>query len=168
MTRTPEAEAAGLREQIRRHDRLYYQEQSPEIGDAEYDTLMRRLRELEERFPECGDPNSPTMRVSGEPVDSFHQVRHPAPMLSLANAFSYEDFLAWSKRTRASAAAGRTPETDAELKIDGLAFRAVYREGEADAGRDQGRREHRGGRDPHREDGQEPAAGPVRGVSGHP
>ena len=129
MIRTPEAEVFGLREQIRRHDRLYYQEQSPEIGDAEYDTLMRRLREMEERFPECRDPNSPTMRVSGEPVDSFHQVRHPAPMLSLANAFSYEDFLAWSKRTRASAAAGRTPETDAELKIDGLAFRAVYREG---------------------------------------
>ena len=166
MIRTPEAEAGGLREQIRRHDRLYYQEQSPEIGDAEYDTLMRRLRELEERSPECRDPGSPTMRVSGEPVDSFHQVRHPAPMLSLANAFSYEDFLAWSKRTRASA--GRTPETDAELKIDGLAFRGGLPGREADAGRDQGRREHRGGRDPHGEDGQEPAAGPVRRVPGHP
>ena len=77
------ARVATLRRQIRRHDRLYYVEDRPEISDAEYDRLFRELRELEEAHPDLLTPDSPTQRVAGQPLDRFPTVEHAAPMLSL-------------------------------------------------------------------------------------
>ena len=129
MTGNPALETEKLREEIRRHDRLYHVEQAPEIEDHEYDRLMEQLRELEKRHPECADPNSPTQRVGGEPAGAFEQVSHPEPMLSLANAFSRGDYETWHQRT-VRQAGERDLALNAELKIDGLAVRLVYRQGE--------------------------------------
>jgi DNA ligase (NAD+) len=72
-----------LRREIRRHDYLYYSLDRPEISDAEYDRLFAGLKALEDAFPDLVTPDSPTRRVAGEPVPSFPEVRHLAPMLSL-------------------------------------------------------------------------------------
>src|SRR2546425_196300 len=71
-----------LREQIHHHDYLYYAEARPEVSDAEYDALMRELRELEAAFVDLDTPDSPTQRVAGQPVDAFRPVEHRAAMLS--------------------------------------------------------------------------------------
>src|SRR5512136_2516515 len=78
----------ALREKIRRHAYQYYVLDAPEITDAEYDALMKRLEELEASHPELVTPDSPTQRVGGEAQAQFVKVRHPAPILSLGNAFS--------------------------------------------------------------------------------
>src|SRR5438046_10324944 len=80
-----------LREQIHHHDYLYYTEARPEISDAEYEALMRELRELESAFPDLVTPDSPTQRVAGQPVDAFRPVAHRAALLSLDNATSPDD-----------------------------------------------------------------------------
>ena len=87
-----------LREQINHHDYRYYVLDEPEVSDAEYDELMRELRGLEEEFPELITPDSPTQRVSGQAADLFAPAPHLAPMLSLDNAFSWEELNAWGKR----------------------------------------------------------------------
>ena len=88
-----EVQAAKLRvEELRaiiaHHDYRYYVLDSPEISDAEYDELMRELRQLEEQYPQLITPDSPTQRVSGQPVAAFGIVEHRLPLLSLGNAFS--------------------------------------------------------------------------------
>ena len=75
-----------LREQIHRHDHLYYVEARPEVSDAEYDALMRELRALEMEFPDLVTPDSPTQRVGGTPIEAFQSVQHRVAMLSLDNA----------------------------------------------------------------------------------
>src|SRR5437879_7608753 len=80
-----------LREQIHHHDYLYYAQAQPEISDAEYDALMRELREVEAAFPDLVTPDSPTQRVAGQPVDAFRSVEHRAAMLSLDNPTSPHD-----------------------------------------------------------------------------
>ena len=80
--------AEELRSEINRHDYLYYVLNQPEISDAEYDELMRRLRAIEEHYPELVTPDSATQRVGGEPVEAFGVVVHRVPMLSLGNASS--------------------------------------------------------------------------------
>ena len=117
-----------LRAQIRRHDFLYHVKDSPEIPDAEFDRLMRDLRQLEEQHPDLVTPDSPTQRVGGAPADGFQEVTHRRPMLSLGNAFDDEEFGAW--RTRVS----DMLETDrfdmvCELKYDGLAVGLTYQDG---------------------------------------
>ena len=125
----PALEVKDLRCAIRQHDHLYYNLDRPEISDLDYDLLIRRLTHLETAFPLFNDPHSPTQRVGGQPSEAFGQIRHPAPMLSLANAFNKDDFLAWHERV-----ANHLGQTDfmmhLELKIDGLAFRAVYQGGD--------------------------------------
>jgi DNA ligase (NAD+) len=79
-------EIEALREQILRHERLYYVEASPEISDAEFDALMRRLGDLEAAHPELASPDSPTQRVGGSPIEGFETRVHRVPMLSLDNA----------------------------------------------------------------------------------
>ncbi len=123
-----QAAAEELRNEIRRHDRLYYNWQVPEITDSEYDSLMRQLRQLEEKHPECRDPGSPTQRVSGEAAAGFREVSHPTAMLSLGNAFDETEFAAWHQRM-ASHTGDPHPPVNAELKIDGLAVRLVYEQG---------------------------------------
>ena len=124
----PAEEAKDLRTNIRSHDMFYYQDNNPVTSDTDYDLLMQRLTFLEHHYPEVQDPHSPTQRVSGQPASTFKQVQHPAPMLSLANAFNQEDFLAWHKRVADQLGDPHFP-MHLELKIDGIAVRVVYREG---------------------------------------
>jgi DNA ligase (NAD+) len=99
---TPADRIAALSDEIRRHERLYYERDTPEISDAEFDALMRELRELEAAHPELVTPDSPTQRVGGQPVDGFATVAHLAPMLSLDNAYSADELRAFDERSRQS------------------------------------------------------------------
>ncbi len=117
-----------LRSQINYHDYLYYVKNAPEISDAEYDELMRRLRAIEEHYPELITPDSPTQRVSGAPVEAFGVVQHREPMLSLANAFNFHQLQAWHKRV-ASLIGTSEFQMVCEPKIDGLAVALVYENG---------------------------------------
>ena len=120
----PEPSAAGqvekLREVIRHHAHLYYVLDAPEISDAEYDALLNKLRELETAHPELITPDTPTQRVGGEPQAQFAKVRHPAPILSLGNAFSSDEVRAWHERIRKLLAADTRLQFVVEPKIDGL------------------------------------------------
>jgi DNA ligase (NAD+) len=109
-----------LRELISYHNHRYYVLDSPEISDAEYDKLMRELKQLEDEHPELITPDSPTQRVGAEPLAAFGVVEHPQPLLSLANAFSDEDLDAWYKRV-SNLLGGVRPDMVCELKMDGLA-----------------------------------------------
>ncbi len=117
-----------LRSLINYHNYRYYVLNEPEISDAEFDRLMRELRELEERYPELVTPDSPTQRVGGEPVAAFGVVEHRVPMLSLGNAFSEEELRAWCRRVAGLAETERLAWV-CELKIDGLAVALVYENG---------------------------------------
>ncbi|MEW6516504.1 MAG: NAD-dependent DNA ligase LigA [candidate division FCPU426 bacterium] len=123
---TARREAEGLRRELNRHNRLYYVLAEPEISDAEYDRLYRRLQELEARYPALIAPDSPTQRVGGEPVDGFAPVRHAEPMLSLDNTYSIEDLSEWDERVR-KALPGEPVAYTVELKIDGVAVALAYR-----------------------------------------
>jgi DNA ligase (NAD+) len=121
-------EAEELREKIRRHEYLYYVEDSPEISDAAFDRLMNRLKEIEAAHPELATPDSPTVRVGGAPREGFTTVRHARPMLSLDNAFSYDALRDWDRRVREGT--GREDiEYIAEHKFDGLSISLQYEDG---------------------------------------
>ena len=120
--------AEELRSQINYHDYLYYVRNAPEISDAEYDELMRRLRAIEGHYPELITPDSPTQRVSGQPVEAFGVVEHREPLLSLANAFNLEELKAWHRRA-SSLAEIEGSDMVVEPKIDGLAVALVYENG---------------------------------------
>ncbi len=124
-----EAEIADLRKQINRHDYLYYVLARPEIGDYEYDMLMKRLEALEAEYPEFQRPDSPTQRVSGEPTKAFPVVQHRKPMLSLANTYNPEEIRDFDRRVRNLLEAGETYEYVCELKIDGIAMSLLYENG---------------------------------------
>src|SRR2546428_2576562 len=120
--------AEELRSQINYHNVLYHEKDAPEISDAEYDELMRRLRAIESHYPELITPESPTQRVGGSPVETFSVVQHREPMLSLANAFNFTQLEAWHKRASNLAATDRF-QMVVEPKIDGLAVALVYADG---------------------------------------
>ena len=120
--------AAFLRDELRRHEHLYYVLARPEISDAEYDALSRELLAIEERWPSLVTPDSPTRRVGGAPVDGLPSVRHEVPLLSLENAYDDVDLGAWLARVR-DRLEGRLPEVVCELKIDGLSVSLVYEDG---------------------------------------
>ena len=117
-----------LRSTIERHNRLYYLEDAPEIGDAEYDALFRELQALEEAHPELRSPDSPTQRVGAAPQAQFSEVRHRTPMLSIGNAFGEDEVLAFDKRMRESLNVAQV-EYAVEPKFDGLAVSLIYRDG---------------------------------------
>ncbi|MGQ9546017.1 MAG: NAD-dependent DNA ligase LigA [Dehalococcoidia bacterium] len=117
-----------LRKTINYHNYRYYVLDSPEISDAEYDELMKELRQLEAEHPELVTPDSPTQRVGAPPVEAFGVVEHPQPLLSLANAFSYEELAAWHKRV-SGLLGGRHFDLVCEPKIDGLAVALTYVDG---------------------------------------
>src|SRR5689334_13155960 len=117
-----------LREQIHHHDYLYYAEARPEISDAEYDALMRELRDLEAAFPDLVTPDSPTQRVAGQPIDAFRSVEHRAAMLSLDNATTADDLREFEARL-GRALPGARFDYVAEPKIDGLGIALVYEHG---------------------------------------
>jgi len=119
---------AELREIINHHNYRYYVLDSPEISDSEYDELMRELRQFESEHPEFVTTDSPTQRVGAPPVETFGVVVHPQPLLSLANAFSYEELAAWHKRI-SKLLGGRQFDLVCEPKIDGLAVALIYVDG---------------------------------------
>ncbi|MFZ0937563.1 MAG: NAD-dependent DNA ligase LigA [Bryobacteraceae bacterium] len=121
-------EAETLRAQLRRHEHLYYVLDEPEISDAEYDALMRRLRELEEAHPELASADSPTGRVGGKPREGFVKVRHSAPMLSLDNALNEGELRDFDRRVR-ELLEGAAYRYVAELKLDGLSMAVQYAQG---------------------------------------
>ncbi len=117
-----------LRTEINRHNYRYYVLDSPEVSDAEYDALMQELRELEETYPQLRTADSPTQRVGAAPVAAFGVVEHREPLLSLANAFTYEELAAWYTRT-VKLADGEKFNIACEHKIDGLAVALTYIDG---------------------------------------
>src|SRR5512138_474032 len=97
---SPEERIDFLYAEIARHNRLYYEEDRPEISDADYDALFRELQRLEDSHPGLARPDSPTLRVGGRALDRFAQVVHRIPMLSLDNAFDEADIADFDKRIR--------------------------------------------------------------------
>ena len=114
-----------LREEIRRHEELYYVLDNPEISDAEYDALLEQLQKLEQEHPDQITPDSPTQRVGGRPAEGFSEVVHRRPMLSLDNSYNIDELRAFDQRCR-RLADGRALEYVAELKIDGLSLALHY------------------------------------------
>jgi len=120
--------AETLGEELRRHERLYYVENRPEITDTEFDRMMRELADLEAEHPELARPDSPSRRVGGTPASGFATVVHAEPMRSLENAYTWEEAEAWL--ARAARALGRAPKGFVvELKIDGLSIALRYEGG---------------------------------------
>ncbi|HEX9070130.1 MAG TPA: NAD-dependent DNA ligase LigA [Ktedonobacterales bacterium] len=122
-----------LRARIREADRAYYQDDSPTISDAEYDQLMRELREIETAHPDLITPDSPTQRVSGEATTGFSKVRHRVPMLSLANARTPDELRAWEQRAARILPDARFSYV-CEPKIDGLSMNLTYERGRLSLG----------------------------------
>ncbi|HKR01366.1 MAG TPA: hypothetical protein VJT09_11880, partial [Pyrinomonadaceae bacterium] len=122
-----EGEIQSLRDEIRRHEELYYVHDNPEITDAEYDALMTRLQQLESERPELITPDSPTQRVGGRPAEGFAEYVHRRPMLSLDNSYNIDDLRAFDERCR-RLADGRSFDYVAELKIDGLSISLHYQD----------------------------------------
>ncbi|PMP98213.1 MAG: DNA ligase (NAD(+)) LigA, partial [Thermodesulfobacterium geofontis] len=120
-----------LREEIEYHNYRYYVLDSPVISDAEYDALMRELRQLEEMYPELITPDSPTQRVGFKPAEGFKEVPHAEPMLSLDDAMNEDEVIEFDKRIkRFLGLPEETPiEYTVEPKIDGLAVELVYENG---------------------------------------
>ena len=125
------AEWEELAAQIRYHDKLYYQKDAPEISDADYDLLRRKLEALETKYPSLVTQESPTQKVGAAPLETFDKVRHTVPMLSLGNAFEEEDVADFLERSRKFLGLDGEQEVAVvtELKIDGLSFSARYEDG---------------------------------------
>lgn len=122
------ARAETLRAEIRRHRRLYYELNAPEISDADYDRLEKELEALERQYPELASPASPTAEVGGRASEAFAPVRHPTPLLSLDNTYDESDVLDWEARLER--ALGRCGlDYVCELKLDGLSVALTYEEG---------------------------------------
>jgi DNA ligase (NAD+) len=138
----PEERVAELRRRLEYHGYRYYVLDDPEISDYDYDMLLDELRGLEAEHPELLTADSPTQRVGGEPVSDLVKVRHPEPMLSLANARSAEELKAWIQRMRNHLAREGIEDPDfefvAEPKIDGLAISLIYRDGVFERGATRG------------------------------
>jgi len=120
-------EIERLRDVIRYHDRKYYIEARPEISDYEYDSLMKKLQELEKKNPSLITPDSPTQRVAGQPLESFETVEHRIPMLSMDNTYSYEELKDFDKRVIKFL--GHKTEYFVEEKIDGVSISLMYEKG---------------------------------------
>ena len=151
---SPAERVAELRAQLHHHNRLYYNEATPEISDFAYDALFHELKDLEEKHPELADANSPTQRVGGTPLDHFSQIEHLAPMLSIedvhelkpseVNSPVAEEGDLFSQKSDPHAAAGRLSDWFSKLeknlapgtaltiepKIDGVAVSILYRDHE--------------------------------------
>jgi len=123
------AEINELRKTINYHNYRYYALDNPEIPDAEYDRLMTRLRDLEAQYPESITADSPTQRVGAKPVSAFNTVVHEVPMLSLDNAFSDAELIAFNQRILDRLKIKGDIEYSCELKLDGIAVSLLYHDG---------------------------------------
>lgn len=121
-------EIERLSNEINHHNYLYYVQSEPEISDYDFDMMLSKLQELEEKFPEFAYPNSPTKRVGGDITKRFETVKHRYPMLSLSNTYSREEIEDWVERISKSIESGI--EFVCELKYDGVAIGIRYVNGE--------------------------------------
>jgi len=142
--RQARAEHKRLADEIARHDRLYHEQDAPEISDAEYDKLRQRIVGIEERFPQLVDMFSPTQQVAPKPSTAFAEVRHVRPMLSLNNAFTEEELQKFLDRARNDLKKDVHLADDTEIafacepKIDGLSISMRYEGGELTVGATRG------------------------------
>jgi DNA ligase (NAD+) len=123
-----EKKIESLREKIRRHEYLYYVLDHPEISDADFDKLMRQLKDLEAEHPELVTADSPTQRVGGKPREGFVKVPHSSPMLSLDNTYSEEELRAWERRVH-ELSGHKAVDYVCELKLDGMSLALIYENG---------------------------------------
>ena len=128
----------SLREEIRRHDYSYYVLSHPQISDKEYDDLMRRLKDLEDKHPEYKDKDSPTVRVGGGMLEGFKTAQHRQKMLSLDNTYSFDELREWDKRVRKGLGGDAAIEYVVELKIDGVSANLTYIKGRLATGATRG------------------------------
>ena len=128
MSKGVQARMDLLSTELDRHNRLYHQQDNPEIPDQEYDRLKQELKDLEQAHPNLAAPDSPTRNVGAAPSGAFPSVQHPTPMLSLGNAMNEDDFRAWHARMARTLGHDDFAVT-VEPKIDGLAVRLEYRDG---------------------------------------
>ncbi len=119
-------QAEHLRQQLRRHEHLYYVIDAPEISDAEYDALMNQLKALETALPALVTPDSPTQRVGDRPKEGFAKVAHSRPMLSLDNAYNEEELRDWDRRVHELLGEAAQVDYVCELKLDGLSLALQY------------------------------------------
>lgn len=117
-----------LRQEIEKHDHLYYIEAMPEISDREYDQLISILEKLEQKYPKLIDPNSPTQRVGGSPIDKFNSIKHSLPMQSLSNTYSKDDLIKFNERLKKIINSDNFSYA-LEPKIDGVAISLRYENG---------------------------------------
>ena len=129
MADNPALRAQELRAQIRNHNHRYYVLNDPIITDAEWDKLFRELQALENEHPDLRTPDSPTQRVGGEPLGDLPKVQHPAPILSLANAFDSEEVQAWRERIAKLLPEDIQLDYVVEPKFDGLSIVLTYENG---------------------------------------
>lgn len=128
MAQSVEGRLEKLRTEIRKHDYRYYVLSQPEIEDRQYDELFAELKRLEQEHPERVTPDSPTQRVSGQPLEGFATVRHAVPMLSVDNTYNADELKAFDERIRKQLGSARYDYV-VELKIDGLAVSLRYENG---------------------------------------
>lgn len=135
MTQTRDAakQIERLREEIRRHEYLYYVADDPEVSDAAFDRLVNHLKKLEADHPDLVTPDSPSQRVGGAPREGFREVRHKTPMVSLDNSYSFDELADFDRRVRESAGR-KTIEYVVEHKFDGLSLSLVYENGSLQSG----------------------------------
>ncbi len=122
-------EIENLRQEIQKHDNLYYVQDAPEISDREYDRLLQSLKDLESKYPELISPDSPTQRVGGKVAEKFQPVRHSSPMLSLDNTYSIEELRDFHNRMLKNLGSESSFSYVVELKIDGLGVTLQYKDG---------------------------------------
>jgi DNA ligase (NAD+) len=126
---TPEQQLHSLRDEIERHEHLYYVLDAPILTDAQYDALVHRLKALEAEHPGLITPDSPTQRVGGKPLEGFVKTPHSRPMLSLDNAYNEADLRAWDTRLRDALPSTEHVRYVCELKLDGLSLALHYAPG---------------------------------------
>jgi DNA ligase (NAD+) len=122
-------EIEKLRDEIRHHDYRYYVLDQPEISDKEYDVLLNKLKGLERAHPDLVTPDSPTQRVGGEPLKGFKTISHKVRMLSLDNAYSFDELKEWDERVKKGLPRAEKVQYVAELKIDGVSVSLTYEKG---------------------------------------
>ena len=127
-TKDADKKIESLRERIRHHEYLYYVLDQPEISDADFDKLMRELKDVEAEHPELLTADSPTQRVGGKPREGFVKVRHSSPMLSLDNTYSEEELRDWERRVH-ELSGRKDVDYVCELKLDGMSLALIYEDG---------------------------------------
>jgi len=128
VTPTVQQQIETLRRDLERHNRLYYMDAVPELTDAEYDRLFKRLLQLESDHPEFDSDDSPTRKVGGQPIDGFQSVDHVVPMLSIENLFGEQEVIDWDSGLCETLEV-QSPDYTIEYKIDGVALALVYENG---------------------------------------